>query len=275
MSGVLLRLPKEVNRLCYSFYMKESLITYIYVLKDPTSDEVRYVGKTVKPIQQRFRLHIWEAKNGGRTRKNNWIKSLLNQGLLPTIECIEVVEGDSWVDREKHWISHYRKFGNLTNHTDGGEGLAGHRHSEETKLKMSINNGKPMTGKTMPEETKKKISSTLKGREFTEDHKRKISEAQIGREISSSTKEKISDSLKNFYTQNPESKQKLGKYERTDEHVRIIREKTGKLTQEKVDEIRKRYKEGNISQAALGKEYGVTPSMIYNIISGKAWTRRI
>lgn len=44
-----------------------------------------------------------------------------------------------------------------------------------------------------------------------------------------------------------------------------------KLTQEEVDEIRSRYKEGNIFQRQLAVEYGVTRSNIGLIVRGKTW----
>lgn len=44
-----------------------------------------------------------------------------------------------------------------------------------------------------------------------------------------------------------------------------------KLTQEEVDEIRSRYKEGNIFQRELAEEYGVTRANISLIIRGETW----
>jgi len=44
-----------------------------------------------------------------------------------------------------------------------------------------------------------------------------------------------------------------------------------KLTQEEVDEIRSRYKDGNIFQRELALVYGVTRANISSIIRGKTW----
>lgn len=44
-----------------------------------------------------------------------------------------------------------------------------------------------------------------------------------------------------------------------------------KLTQEEVDEIRSRYKEGNVYQRELAEEYRVTRANISLIIRGKTW----
>ena len=54
-------------------------ITYIYSLNDPDIDEIRYIGKTVKPLQHRLQSHIYAVKkeNNHRTR---WINSILKRG---------------------------------------------------------------------------------------------------------------------------------------------------------------------------------------------------
>jgi len=44
-----------------------------------------------------------------------------------------------------------------------------------------------------------------------------------------------------------------------------------KLTQEEVDEIRSRYKDGDVFQRELAQEYGVTRANISSIIRGKTW----
>jgi len=109
--------------------------TYIYVLKDPLTDEVRYVGKTAH-LRLRYNQHIniktLEKRN--KTHLSNWILSLNNKDLKPTIAVIDETESDNWAELERKWISH---FSNLCNSTKGGEGLLGFKHSEDTKKKLS------------------------------------------------------------------------------------------------------------------------------------------
>lgn len=97
--------------------------------------------------------------------------------------------------------------GTLVNHTDGGDGTSGYRHteiakrkigeydkirnfSEETRKKLSaIHKGKPLT-----DSHKEKLSNSLKGRKtcpFTEEHKRKISEALKGKKREPFTRKKV------------------------------------------------------------------------------------
>lgn len=100
------------------------------------------------------------------------------------------------------------KTGCLINLTDGGEGLSGHFHSEETKRKMSvIQKGKKLTekhkmkismahkGKKLSEEAKTKISIAHKGKNrlpFSKETKRKMFIANKGKKLSTETKEKMS-----------------------------------------------------------------------------------
>lgn len=106
----------------------------VYVIKDPISLAIRYVGITFKDPEKRLAQHIDEAmRKSPRTHKNNWIRSLLESGLRPVVECMESGEGDR-KEAERRWINHYRTMEcPLVNATDGGEGLLGYRCSPETK----------------------------------------------------------------------------------------------------------------------------------------------
>lgn len=121
--------------------------TYIYVLKDPETGTIRYIGKTVKDPKRRVKEHIYAVKK--ETKRNhrlNWIQSLLNKNLEPMIETIEIC---SWIEsqeREKYWIKYYKDLGfNLVNETEGGEGNLGYVKSKETieKLKQSLRKDLP------------------------------------------------------------------------------------------------------------------------------------
>jgi len=110
--------------------------TYIYSLCDPITEEIRYIGKTINP-SQRLSRHIKDGYKKS-SHKECWIYSLLQKGLNPKMNIIEECFGDSWIEREKYYIS---KIPNLTNHTEGGDSPAGHKFSEETKRKMSESRG--------------------------------------------------------------------------------------------------------------------------------------
>ncbi len=96
---------------------------YIYVLKDPDTQLVRYIGKT-GDIKQRFRGHIYEATHSDYSdspcsHKNNWIRKIIDSGKMPIIEAIEEITYERCNEREKYWISYFGR-DNLVNETDGG-----------------------------------------------------------------------------------------------------------------------------------------------------------
>lgn len=131
----------------------------IYLLKCPITQEVRYVGKTIKSLNRRLSDHLW-AKN--KSHKTSWIISLTKQNLKPLIELIEIVEETVWQEREIYWIKFYKDLGaNLCNHTIGGEGQHGAKRSNETKKLMSnAHVGRKYKPKT--EEQKFNISKGVK-----------------------------------------------------------------------------------------------------------------
>lgn len=60
--------------------------TYIYTLKDPITNEIRYVGKANDP-NKRILDHIKECKSSNISHKISWIKSLLNINLQTFYLC--------------------------------------------------------------------------------------------------------------------------------------------------------------------------------------------
>ncbi len=97
--------------------------TYIYVLKCPTTSEVRYVGKANNP-KERYHHHLSVANDKG-THKRNWINSLRQKSLKPVFKIIKEVQIDEWKYWEKYFIKYYRDKGcKLVNMMGGGEGLS-------------------------------------------------------------------------------------------------------------------------------------------------------
>jgi hypothetical protein len=93
----------------------------IYGLIDPRTDILRYVGQTKSP-KKRYWRHCHPAKNQ-RTHRDNWIRSLLGQGLTPTfIELARAPTRDEANTAESFWISSLRASGGLLlNLEDGGK----------------------------------------------------------------------------------------------------------------------------------------------------------
>lgn len=198
----------------------------VYVLKCPLSNEVRYVGQTVKLLSRRYSYHI---NDKDRTYKTNWINSLKKQGLLPIIELLEICQSKKMLnEREKYYIKHFKNIGyKLTNTTDGGGGslgltpMKGKKHSLETRLKMSI----AQKGKVFSEESRQKIRETLTGRHDCAETRLKKSKSRIGLKHSEETKRKMSKSLlgnKRWLGKKhkPETKRKMSKNNRNNGRIK-------------------------------------------------------
>ena len=99
------------------------MTTFIYILQNPVTLETKYIGKSNNP-KKRFSHHCSVGyKSNNKT--GNWLKSLKKLNLKPLMTIIDETEGN-WQDLESYWISQFRTWGfNLTNHTNGGEGVYG------------------------------------------------------------------------------------------------------------------------------------------------------
>ena len=92
------------------------MTTFIYILQNPVTLETKYIGKSNNP-KKRFSHHCSVGyKSNNKT--GNWLKSLKKLNLKPLMTIID--------ETEDYWISQFRTWGfNLTNHTNGGEGVYG------------------------------------------------------------------------------------------------------------------------------------------------------
>jgi hypothetical protein len=109
----------------------------IYQLKDPITNEIKYVGVTTNGLSKRLSQHISDVKRRPELYKAKWINSLLKQNLKPVIELIEVCDILTWEEREIYWIKKYKDEGlKLTNLHPGGAGicLAKRRGNKNSKI---------------------------------------------------------------------------------------------------------------------------------------------
>lgn len=148
----------------------------IYALIDPITNKVRYIGRSTSGLT-RPKSHMCPSmlkatkSNKNLTKKQAWIKGLLNKGKKPVIKVLQYLTSESQLnDTEIYFISQYK---NLTNLTLGGGGMLGN---------IPWNKGKKDVIKNS---TRKKMSLAKKGK----------SPWNKGIKMNKEQKEKIKDSF--------------------------------------------------------------------------------
>jgi len=106
-------------------------LVYIYGLIDPRNEQilenVRYVGKTKRPVWKRLCKHVQDSKTG-IAPIHKWIRKLKNDGFRPVYIILEKSDEINWKESEKKYIALLRKSNRLLNVTDGGEAEGNYCH---------------------------------------------------------------------------------------------------------------------------------------------------
>lgn len=94
----------------------------IYILIDPDTLKIRYIGRTTVSLPMRLSQHIHRAlRTSESTHKANWIRKLNKENKRPLIRTLTTITG--WGEShvlERFLINKYRD--RLLNHNDRGEG---------------------------------------------------------------------------------------------------------------------------------------------------------
>jgi group I intron endonuclease len=141
----------------------------------------KYIGKTLYE-RKRKEDHKYNVSNGKFTKFYNAVRKYGWGNFVYGI--IEIIEPNLLEEKEKFYIEKYNTFDSGYNMTIGGDGKFGWKASPETKEKMRNAN----IGKTLSEETKRKISESKKGcfgtftgKKHTEETKEKIRNVHKGK----------------------------------------------------------------------------------------------
>lgn len=158
---------------------------YVYEHWRLDRDECFYVGKG-----NGNRAY---AKNNRNVHWHNIVSKLerIGSGYEIRLVATGLSEKEAFA-LEKERILFWRNIVDLTNKTDGGEGVSGLEFTETHRKNLSIAN----SGKTLPEEQKKKISQALKGRKKPEGFAEKLSQKKKGIKPSEQARLKMSLSHK-------------------------------------------------------------------------------
>lgn len=130
----------------------------IYCIENKLNDK-KYVGKTTKSIEYRFRQHIEKSSGEDRQHLHNAIRKYGQENF----ECYlleDVSDKDLLSEREMYWIKKLDTKNIGYNETDGGDGSFGRQVSEETRRKHSEQSKRYYSN---PDNKKKVSDATKKG----------------------------------------------------------------------------------------------------------------
>lgn len=153
--------------------MKNS--TYIYALVDPFTDEIRYVGKSIRP-GGRLHDHCNDTSN---THRVHWVQSVISRGGTPKLVILEVLSrSDDWQAAERHWIRLCKERGaRLVNGTSGGDGVTD--LSPESRARITA----AWIGRKHKPETLAKIGAASRERRWTPERREHMRALMSGRRI--------------------------------------------------------------------------------------------
>lgn len=159
---------------------------YVYEHIRPDTNQVFYVGKG-------HSYRLVSTKN-----RNKYWKNIVNKVSFKAVKVVEHDSEELILLAEIERIDQLRKLGvKLVNVTDGGQGISGLKHSEESKRKMS-NSRKLITPHKHTEETKQRIKQANTGVVFTEERKQKISAARKGQKMLPHVKEALKLAMQGY-----------------------------------------------------------------------------
>ena len=240
------------------------MVGYIYLITD-TTNNMKYTGKhhynkegELDPNYHGSGVIIKNIyKKRPETLKEEYIKTCYSE--------------EEMCSDEQYYIKFYNTlWPNGYNLTEGGEGeipceetrrklsesrsgeknpMFGKHHSDETKQKI----GKVHKEKHISEETKKKLSSALKGRIMSDEHKQKIREASKDRHHSEESKKKMSETKKGL--QSGDKHPMFGKHHSEEAKKKMSLARKGKPAHNKgvpmSEEQKKKLKNGKTSKKVL------------------------
>lgn len=141
----------------------------IYGLVDPDTGGIRYIGKSIRPLE-RLGNHL---NDKSKCHRAHWLAGLVARGLRPQLVILEwLTESEDWKAAERTWIARGKSLGwMLTNNTDGGDGVAG-----------------------LPAETRNRMAAVWRGRKHRPESLAKLKAARALRVCGDETRAKMSAS---------------------------------------------------------------------------------
>ena len=212
----------------------------IYCYIDKKNDKIVYVGKDSHIDKNaRHKAHLASSMHD-QQQINKILQNNPNRYAYQVLWKIDNCTDDYLNQTE---ISYIKKYNPKFNFTEGGDGISGFQHSEETRKKISeAQKGKApwnkekvniysketrkkmseaKKGKTLSEETRKKMSEAHKGKTLSEETRKKISEANKGKTLSKETRKKMSENNPKYWkgkTFSEETRKKMSESHKGENH---------------------------------------------------------
>lgn len=166
----------------------------VYSIRNVLNGKI-YVGSSVD-VFSRWADHKYEAS---RDKYKYPLYNAIRKYGLDKFEfsVVEEVKETALLNaRETSWIAYYKAASSEYGYNICKEAATtfGYRHSEESKLKMSLT--KKGKNRKHSEDWRKRHSLLLQGRKHSEETKKKISLAQIGKKLSEEHIKKMREKLK-------------------------------------------------------------------------------
>lgn len=280
------------------------MVSGIYMILNTITNKC-YIGSAVN-IRRRWRRHLRTLNSD--THHNLHLQRAWDKYGKENFafSVLEYVSPEDLLIKEQYWMDAYKSYnqdkgynicktaGNMLGFkfTLASRELlskvrTGRKHSDETKLKISlVHKGKkmnftqefldnlsnrsrnsvgelnPFYGRTHSKESKAKISASLKGRKMPDDFiesRRGKGNPFYGRTHSMETRQKIGDSKRGKKLPASFSENQLGE-----------KNPNAKLTEQQVVEIKRLLQEG-LAQHNIASLYNVSRAMIGKIHTGKCW----
>ena len=211
--------------------MNEQSKHLVYGLIDPRTNELRYIGKSSRGLK-RPKLHRQPKYRIGKTHRRMWLMSMWEDNeTVPSVLVLKECQSESEaLEQEVILIAFFKQTGiDLTNGTDGGDGISGHKMTEDTRAKMSksklgvkfspehcSNMGKAKLGKKHTVEAREHMRIAHLGQKPSPKAIEKSLQAHLGSKMSPEAKEKmrkakIGNTWNRGRKQSPEAIEKMRK----------------------------------------------------------------
>jgi group I intron endonuclease len=186
-----------------------TIISGIYGLQNKQCPEKWYIGQSID-IYTRWERDYKRMKCTAQPKLYNALKKYGYDGFNKVL--LEQCPSEKKVldDRELYWMNYYNSTKNGYNLRGGGKGHGW--HSDETKQKIKFARAKQKIGKGhVSEEAKKKMSEERTGKKLSNEHRIKLSISHMRNKQTEESKKKISDTMKGRIGRKWTDEQKLKK----------------------------------------------------------------